>query len=82
MAKVPLRTYLKDIDSAINEQQIDEAIGHCRHILEFYPKHIDTYKLLGKAYLEAQRYGNAVDIFQRILSSIPDDFLSHSILRM
>ncbi|MEN8172619.1 MAG: tetratricopeptide repeat protein, partial [Chloroflexota bacterium] len=77
MAKVPLRTYLKEVESAIEEHQIDEAIAHCRHILEIYPKHIDTYKLLGKAYLEAQRYGNAVDIFQRILSSIPDDFVSH-----
>ncbi len=77
MAKIPLRSYLKEIESAINEQNIDEAVAHCLHILELYPKHIDTYKLLGKAFLEAQRYANAVDIFQRILSSIPDDFLSH-----
>ncbi|MBE9524216.1 MAG: tetratricopeptide repeat protein [Chloroflexi bacterium] len=77
MAKIPLRSYLKEIESAIDEQNIDEAVAHCRHILELFPKHIESYKLLGKAYLESQRYDNAVDIFQRILSSIPDDFLSH-----
>ena len=33
--------------------------------------------MLGKAYLESQRYGNAADLFQRVLSSIPTDFISH-----
>ena len=77
MAKVPLRVYIKEIETIIEQKQTEEAIAHCRHILQFYPKHIDTYRMLGKAYLESQRYGNAADIFQRVLSSIPDDFVSH-----
>ncbi|MEJ2561390.1 MAG: hypothetical protein P8Z42_01750 [Anaerolineales bacterium] len=33
---------------------------------------------IGKAfYLEAKRYGDAADIFQRVLSAAPDDFVSH-----
>ncbi|MBT3392273.1 MAG: tetratricopeptide repeat protein [Chloroflexi bacterium] len=77
MAKIPLRAYLREIEAAIGEGQIDEAVAHCRHILATYPKHTETYRLLGKAYLEAQRYGSAADIFQRVLSAIPDDFVSH-----
>ena len=77
MAKVPLRVYSREIEDAIEENQIEEAIAHCHHILKTYPKHIETYRLLGKAYHESQRYGNAADIFQRVLSSIPNDFISH-----
>ncbi len=77
MAESTLRAYLKEIDELIEHNQLDEAIAHCRHILETYPKHLDTYRLLGKAYLEAKRYGDTADIFQRVLSAVPDDFVSH-----
>ena len=77
MAKISLRAYNKEIESLIDRGQNDQALAHCRHILKSYPKHIDTYRLMAKAYIEAQRYGDASDVFQRVLSSIPDDFVSH-----
>jgi competence ComEA-like helix-hairpin-helix protein len=77
MTNIPLRAYLGEIEDAIEEGQLDEAVAHCRHILKTFPKHVDSYRQLGKAYLEAQRYGSAADIFERVLSSIPDDFVSH-----
>ena len=77
MSKIPLRQYIQEIEAAINNKQIEEAIAQCRHILEIFPKHVDTYRLLGKAYLDSQRSTNAADIFQRVLSSLPDDFISH-----
>jgi tetratricopeptide (TPR) repeat protein len=77
MADISLRAYLKEIDELIERDQLDEAISHARHILQNYPKHLDTYRLLGKSYLEAKRFGDAADIFQRVLSAIPDDFVSH-----
>lgn len=76
MAETALRAYIKEVDDLVEREQLDEAIAHCRHILESYPKHLDTYRLLGKAYLEAKRYGDAADIFQRVLSAVPDDFVS------
>ena len=77
MAKVSLRAYNREIETMIDRGQFDEAIAHCRHILISYPKHLETYRLLGKAYLESKRYGDAVDIFSRILTTVPSDFVSH-----
>lgn len=77
MAIIPLRQYNREIDGLIDTAQLDEAVAHCRHILETFPKHLATYRLLGKAYLEQQRYGDAADIFQRVLSSIPDDHVAN-----
>jgi tetratricopeptide (TPR) repeat protein len=76
MAKIALRAYNREIESLIERGQNQEAIAHGKHILRYFPKCIDTYRLLGKAYLESQRYTEAADILQRILSVIPDDFVS------
>jgi tetratricopeptide (TPR) repeat protein len=72
-----LRAYGRQIDELIEKEKLEEAIAHCRYILQTYPKHLETYRLLGKAYLENKRYGDATDIFQRVLSAVPDDFVSH-----
>ncbi len=77
MAQIGLREYDREIESMIDRGQIDEAIAHCKNILKEFPKHIETYRLLGKCYLESQRYVEAADILQRVLSVYPDDFISH-----
>ena len=77
MDKIPLRTYLKEIENLVDRGENDQAIAHCRHILKAYPKNLATYRLLGKAFLESRRYGDAADVFQRVLSGVPDDFVSH-----
>lgn len=77
MAKVSLRIYNREIERLIEQGQTDEAAAHCRHILKTFPKHLETYRLLGKAYLEARRYGEAVDVFNRLLMAVPDDFVAH-----
>ena len=76
MSNVSLRTYIREIDSMIDQGRLDEAIAHSRYILSKFPKHLETYRLLGKAYLENNQNSNAADIFQRILSAVPDDFIS------
>ncbi len=77
MAEISLRAYSQEIDRLIERNQLDEAIAHCRHLLQTYPKHLESYRLLGKSYLEAKRFGDAADIFQRVLSAVPDDFIAH-----
>jgi cytochrome c-type biogenesis protein CcmH/NrfG len=77
MANISLRAYRREIEELIGQGRIDEVIAHCRHILKFYPKDVAVYRLLAKAYLESQRFSDATDIFQRVLSVVPDDFVSH-----
>lgn len=76
MAKIPLRSYFREIESLVERGMNEEAAAHCRFILKYYPKSIDTYRLLSKAFLESQRYSEAADILQRILSVAPDDFFA------
>src|SRR5688500_2904303 len=77
MARVPLRAYNREIETMIDRGHLDEAIANCRHILKTYPKHLETYRLLGKAYLEYKRYPEAEDIFSRVLAAVPDDFVAN-----
>ena len=77
MSEISLRSYNQEIDSIIDQGRHEEAIAHCRHILSKFPKHIETYRLLGKAFLETNLNSDASDIFLRILSAVPDDFISH-----
>ena len=77
MTIIPLRAYNREIEGLIDNGQLDESVAHCRHILATFPKHIATYRLLGKSHLEQQRISDATDIFQRVLSAIPDDFIAN-----
>jgi len=77
MAKISLRNYNRLIENLIDNGKRDEAIAHCRHILQTFSKYVEAYRLLGKAFLEAKRYDDAVDIFQRVLMCVPDDFVSN-----
>ncbi|MGZ9221637.1 MAG: tetratricopeptide repeat protein [Anaerolineales bacterium] len=77
MAKVSLRVYNREIETMIERGHLDEAIANCRHILKTFPKYLETYRLLGKAYLEYKRYPEAVDIFSRLLAAVPDDFVAN-----
>src|SRR5512134_1557237 len=77
MAKVSLRAYNREIETMIDRGHLDEAIANCRHILKTFPKHLETYRLLGKAYLEYKRFPEAVDIFSRVLAAVPDDFVAN-----
>jgi tetratricopeptide (TPR) repeat protein len=72
-----LHNYLQQITQLLNSSQFDVASHHCRYILQQYPRHLDTYRTLGKSYLEQYRLSEAVDIFQRVLSSDPNDFTAH-----
>jgi len=77
MAKISLRAYNREIEMMMDRGQLDEAVAHCHHILRTFPKYLDTYRLLGKLYLELKRYNDAVDIFSRVLVADPNDFVSH-----
>lgn len=77
MAEISLRAYVQEINALIENNGVSEAIAHSQHILETYPNFIDAYKMLGKATLKRQRYKDAAENFQRVLSSLPDDTIAH-----
>ena len=77
MPRISLRAYEKEIEDLIDQNHLQEAIQHCKHILKFYPKNISTYRILGKAFLEGKQFNETVDIFKRVLTVFPDDFISH-----
>ncbi len=76
MASISLRSYQQKIENLVDRGQTEEAVAHCKHILKLFPKHVDTYRLLGKSYLEMQHFQEAGDVLQRVLSVFPDDFIS------
>lgn len=78
MPRISLRTYEKDIEEMIEQNQYNEAVAHCKHILQFFPKNISTYRILGKSFLEAKQYKETADIFTRVLTVYPDDFIAHA----
>jgi hypothetical protein len=77
MSNVSLRVYNREIETMIEGGRLDEAVAHCQHILKTFPMYVETYRLLGKSFLEARRYTDAADIFQRTLMAVPDDFVAH-----
>ncbi|MCC6905332.1 MAG: tetratricopeptide repeat protein [Anaerolineae bacterium] len=77
MADLNLRAYLEYIQSRLASDAFSEVIAQCRHILEVYPKHLATYRLMARALLARDEHQDALDIFQRVLSSDPNDFVAH-----
>jgi len=76
MAEISLRQYFEQIESIIEQSRYAEAVAHGRHVLEQYPKHVATYRLLGRAMLEARQDEYAIDMFQRVLSVDAEDFIA------
>lgn len=74
---ISLKTYNREIEQLIDNGLYDDAIAHSVHILSTYPKCIESYRNLGKSLLEQKKYPEALDVFSRVLSAIPDDFISH-----
>jgi tetratricopeptide (TPR) repeat protein len=77
MANISLRNYYKEIDALISDGQFPIAVEQCKQILNTYPKDFETYRLLGKAYLENKDNAQAADIFERVLAIRPDDFVAN-----
>jgi tetratricopeptide (TPR) repeat protein len=76
--RAALREYLSQIEGLLDENRLPEAAAHCHFILQQYPRHVDTYRLFGRTLLEQQLFGEAKDVFARLLSADPEDLVSHA----
>lgn len=78
MRRTTLHDYLSQIEGLLNENRLPEAAAHCHFILQQYPRHIDTYRLFGRALLEQRLFDEATDVFERSLSADPEDLITHA----
>ena len=78
MPEAVLQEYSQDISRLIDESHLGEAVRHCRHILGQFPRHVETYRLMGKALLEQGELESAADVFQRVLSADPEYFIAQA----
>ncbi|MBC7228409.1 MAG: tetratricopeptide repeat protein, partial [Thermoflexales bacterium] len=76
MTEIRLQEYIQQVDGLVDKGQYDEAIAHLRHILQHYPKFLPAYRLLGKVLLETGQDDAAEEMFQRVLSGDPEDFVA------
>lgn len=76
MADVLLREYIEQLRARIQARQLSDAFALGRHILRYYPKHIETYVTLAQASLEADDLAGATDLFRRVLSADPENVVA------
>jgi tetratricopeptide (TPR) repeat protein len=76
MTEISLQEYCRQIEDTIEQGRYGEAVAHGKHILTQYPKHVETYQLLGKAMLNSGQGEDAVDMFRRVLSANPEDLVA------
>ena len=78
MEQVALQEYCRHIEGLIERSAYDEAVAHCKHILQQHPKYIEAYRLLGKVALDREDDKQATELFARVLSADPADFVSRA----
>jgi len=76
MTDIRLQEYVQQVDGLVERGRYDEAFAHLRHILQHYPKFLHAYRLLGKTLLETGQDDAAEEMFQRVLSGDPEDFVA------
>jgi len=78
MAEIALHEYVRQMKQLIKEGRYDEVVAHGRHILKQYPKYLEVYRVLGEAMLEAGQEDQAENMFSRVLSGDPENFVAHA----
>lgn len=74
---ITYREYMREIENNIEQNLLDQVIAHSTYILKTYPNSIEALRYLAQAYLEEKKFAEAKACFEKVLSFIPDDFVSH-----
>ena len=61
------------LNLAMQNQQFDEAVRICRQCLELFPEASEYYFYLGIAYLQQEKYQEALETYQSGLKAIPNE---------
>jgi tetratricopeptide (TPR) repeat protein len=76
MADILLRDAVQEMRVHIRAGHYSDAFALGRHILAFFPKHIETYVLLAQASLESNDLASATDLYRRVLSADPENVVA------
>ena len=77
MTEITLREYVDQIRETLRAGQPGEAVEMCLHVLHHYPKHINSYVLIGQALLDQHDYEQAGDILNLVLSADPENIVAY-----
>lgn len=75
MADVTLRESVEEMRALLRANKYADAYALGRHILHFYPKHIETYTILAQVCLATNDLAGATDLLRRVLSADPENVL-------
>ena len=78
MATISLKDYHDQLQKWLKQNNTDRVIANSRHILQYYPKNVDTYRYLGQALTMTSQWQAAVKILRRVLGVHPDDYDAHA----
>ncbi|NJP06734.1 MAG: tetratricopeptide repeat protein [Chloroflexaceae bacterium] len=77
MATISLQAAYDQARRFLEVNDTERAIGFIQHILEYFPNDIETYRLLGEAYLASRQFDQAEAAFQRVLHADPESIPAH-----
>ncbi|MBE2222887.1 MAG: tetratricopeptide repeat protein, partial [Anaerolineae bacterium] len=78
MTTISLHKYHDQINHLLEDSQFSLAANHCRYILQQHPRHVDTYRLLARTLIEQGDFSGATELFLRVLSADPNDYIAHA----
>lgn len=78
MADLTLRGQYEEARRDLRGGHLRSALAACRRILQVFPRHVASYRLLGEIYLELGRTQRSADAFRRVLSADPEDTLAYA----
>ncbi len=76
--QLPLLSYTEEIRALVQSERNEEALALCQHVLRYYPKHLDTYRLAAEATTENGDLTGAIELFRRVLSADPEHFVAYA----
>ncbi len=77
MAKFKLQEACKGAKQALEHGDSERAIAMCQHIVRYYPRCVEAYRLLGEAYLERGDTATADKLFSYVMQADPQNVLAH-----
>lgn len=78
MADVLLYEAVGQVRAFLQAGNYSDALARARHILHFYPKHIETYTVLAQVSLATNDLAGANDLLRRVLSADPENIIALS----